>query len=89
MRNQYRAPAGHRPYIPRTGNHGGPLAGLCAVIILGGMVLLSLLALDRVASAPAAHPALPITWTSSTIRTHKPWRRRWDGEWRVHDHGRD
>ena len=56
-RNQYRAPAGHRPYIPRTGNHGGPLAGLCAVIIIGGLVLLSLLALDRVASAPAAHPA--------------------------------
>ena len=54
-RNQYRAPAGHRPYIPRTGNHGGPLAGLCAVIILGGLVLLSLLALDRVASAPAHH----------------------------------
>lgn len=57
MRNQYRAPAGHRPYIHRTGNHGGQLAGLCAVIMLGGMVLLSLLALDRVASAPAAHPA--------------------------------
>lgn len=56
-RSQYRAPVGHRPYIPRTGQHTGPLAGLCAVIILGGLVLLSLLALDRVASAPAAHPA--------------------------------
>ena len=55
--NSYRRPAGHRPYIPRTGNHGGPLAGLCAVVILCGLVLLSLLALDRVASAPAAHPA--------------------------------
>ena len=55
MRNQYRAPAGHRPYIPRTGNHGGQLAGLCAVIMLAGMVLLSLLALDRVAAAPVHH----------------------------------
>ena len=56
--NSYRRPAGHRPYLPpTTGNHAGPLAGLCAVIIIGGLVLLSLLALDRVASAPAAHPA--------------------------------
>lgn len=75
MRNQYRAPAGHRPYITRTGNHGGQLAGLCAVIMLGAMVR-------------PIRP-LPITGTSSTIRTHKPGRRRWDGEWRVHDHGRD
>ena len=53
--NSYRRPAGHRPYLPpTTGNPAGPLAGLCAVIILGGLVLLSL---DRVASAPAAHPA--------------------------------
>lgn len=45
--NAYRAPAGHRPLLPRTGNHAGPLAGLCAVVIVCAMVLLSLLSLDR------------------------------------------
>ena len=56
----YRAPVGHKPLlpsIPRTGNHGGPLAGLCAIVIVCAMVLLSLLAVDRVASGPAAFRA--------------------------------
>ena len=53
----YRRPAGPSPY--RTGNHAGPLAGLCAIVIVCGMILLSLLALDRAAQRsevlPAAH----------------------------------
>ena len=56
--NSYRRPAGHRPYLPpTTGNQAGPLAGLCAVVLIAAMLLLALLSLDRVASAPAAHPA--------------------------------
>ena len=45
--NAYRAPAGHRPILPRTGNHAGPLAGLCAIVIVCGMIFLSMLSLDR------------------------------------------
>ena len=45
--SSYRAPAGHRPNLPRTGNHTGPLAGLCAIVIACAMILLSLLSLDR------------------------------------------
>lgn len=56
--NSYRRPAGHRPYLPpTTGNQAGPLAGLCAVVLIAAMLLLALLSLDRVASSPAAHPA--------------------------------
>ena len=53
----YRASVGHKPLhptIPRTGNHGGPLTGLCAIVIVCAMVLLFVLAVDRVASGPAA-----------------------------------
>ena len=45
--NAYRAPAGHRPLLPRTGNHAGPLAGICAIVIVCGMIFLSMLSLDR------------------------------------------
>ncbi len=45
--NAYRAPAGHRPALPRTGNHAGPLAGICAIVIVCAMIFLSLLSLDR------------------------------------------
>ena len=45
--NAYRAPAGHRPILQRTGNHAGPLAGLCAIVIVCAMIFLSLLSLDR------------------------------------------
>lgn len=45
--NAYRAPAGHRPITTRTGNHAGPLAGFCAIVIVCGMIFLSLLSLDR------------------------------------------
>ena len=45
--NAYRAPAGHRPILPRTGNPAGPLAGLCAIVIVCAMILLSMLSLDR------------------------------------------
>ena len=45
--NAYRAPAGHRPALPRTGNHAGPLAGFCAIVIVCAMIFLSLLSLDR------------------------------------------
>ena len=45
--NAYRAPAGHRPILPRTGNHADPLAGLCAIVIVCGMIFLSMLSLDR------------------------------------------
>lgn len=47
----YRAPAGHRPYPPRTGNHAGQLAGLCAIVIVCGMIFLSVLSLDRHAAS--------------------------------------
>ena len=45
--NAYRAPAGHRPALPRTGNHAGPIAGLCSIVIVCAMIFLSLLSLDR------------------------------------------
>ena len=53
----YRMPAGHKPYLPQSTDPTGRVAGLCAVVILVALILLSLLSLDRVASAPAAHPA--------------------------------
>ena len=53
----YRMPAGHKPYLPQSTDPTGRVAGLCAVIILAALILLSLLAVDRVASTPAAHPA--------------------------------
>ena len=45
--NAYRAPAGHLPNLPRTGNHTGPLAGLLAIVIVCAMIFISLLSLDR------------------------------------------
>lgn len=53
----YRMPAGHKPYLPQSTDPTGRVAGLCAVIILAALILMSLLAVDRVASTPAAHPA--------------------------------
>jgi len=47
----YRAPAGHRPILPRTSNHAGPLSGLCAIVIVCAMIFLSLLSLDRHAAS--------------------------------------
>ena len=66
----YRAPVGHKPLlstIPCTGNHGGPLTGLCAIVIVCAMVLLSVLAVDRVASGPAACQAPEIAM-QETVR---------------------
>ena len=45
--NACRAPAGHLPNLPRTGNHAGPLAGLFAIVIVCAMIFLSLLSLAR------------------------------------------
>lgn len=45
--SSYRAPAGHRPNLPRTDNPAGPLAGICAIVIVCGMIFLSMLSLDR------------------------------------------
>ena len=57
--NQYRRPAGHRPYLPPSTDHShaGRWAGLCAVVILAALVFLSLHSLARVACGPAAHPS--------------------------------
>ena len=57
--NSYRRPAGHRPYLPPSTDHShaGRWAGLCAVVILAAMILLSLHSLARVACGPAAHPS--------------------------------
>ena len=53
----YRMPAGHKPYLPQSTDPTGRVAGLCAVIILAALILMSLLAVDRVASTPAAGSA--------------------------------
>ena len=46
--NGYRAPVGHQPYMPeRRTDHIGRLSGLCAMVLLCGMITLSLLALDH------------------------------------------
>lgn len=56
--NRYRKPVGHRPYFPQSDSSGaGRWAGACSVVLLMAMILLGLMAVDRVASTPAAHPA--------------------------------
>lgn len=46
-RRSRRRPAAVRPNLPRTGKHTGPLAGICAIVIVCAMIFLSLLSLDR------------------------------------------
>ena len=53
---QYRAPIGHKPHLPKAIDPIGPLAGICAIILIGAMILLSTISLARVACGPAAHP---------------------------------
>lgn len=72
--NQYRRPAGHSPCLPPSTDHShaGRWVGLCAAVILAGMIFLSLHSIARVACGPAAHPdpcldILPATYPDATL----------------------